>query len=290
VATAAVTQVVATAEATVEATVDTPTVTATPQPQPENTVAPEELLPGIEWSGEATPPPEPTRAVSPELLLPSLTFALGGGGAPGTCYGSVAQPVMMSTVPASANNTPLGEIVVIWGCGFTPFEIASLVFRRPDGAEASDMVEVDEGGEWAVMWRVLPGTPLGAHTVTLSSSTGIYSLAFEVFAPAEPTLRTDCINEDEVMAILTGFVPGEEVLLGRYDIALDILKYVLTGYEYARIGPDGTAVINLPPSHYLVAIGQDIRPVKIGDYPTETEFIASALIYEICFVDRIKRY
>jgi hypothetical protein len=97
-------------------------------------------------------------------------------------------------------------------------------------------------------------------------------------------LTTNCTNEEEMTAVLTGFVPGEEVLLGRYDLSLETYKGVLAGYDYSRIGPDGTAVATLPRSPWLVAIGQMLRPAKqFGEFPTETNYIASAISQLLCF-------
>jgi hypothetical protein len=277
----------------VEPTAETP-LTDVPTVEPTRTVSAEEILDDIDYAGEATPTREPTRAVSPEALLPSLTFAVGGGGGRGSCYGPVDQPLILFSEMTGPMNPPevgLGSSIVIWGCGFTPLEIASAVFRRPDGTEESRMVNVKEDGEWAVEWRLLPGIPVGTYAFELSSAVGVYAIAFNVYAPTEPTLDTNCVNDGEMIAVLTGFAPGEEVLLGRYDLSLELLQGVLTGYEYATIGSDGTAVVTLPQSQWLVAVGQITGPVEFdSEYPSETEFIASAIRELHCVADWVLRY
>jgi hypothetical protein len=96
-------------------------------------------------------------------------------------------------------------------------------------------------------------------------------------------MTSKCINQEQVRAVLTGFMPGEEILLGRYTLSRNLLGE-LVGYDYLRIGPYGTAVVALPKSSFLIAVGQKQSQSLLDTNSGEISLSASAMSEPSCIV------
>jgi hypothetical protein len=206
------------------------------------------------------------------MLLPGISWGGGGGGGCGISDPNNPKIVLSITeaygrVQWDTDQVPLGGWLTIFGCGFPPSEIANYTFRLPDGSVDSSQIDIDEYGDWYVEWWSLPGEPLGEYGFDFASSAGLHTVHFTVYNPTMPVMTGAC-NWVEAALVMTGFTPGEEVLLGRYVYAPEGgFTGDFAGYEYVPIGPDGTAVVNPPPENaYFVAIGQDTQTFTTYDF------------------------
>jgi hypothetical protein len=268
---------------------DVPTVE--PIFEPTRTVSPEEIEDDIDFAGEATPTREPTRTVSPDALAPSIGWGGVGGGV--LCnLGATSPEIIPFAVTESlelqrqeTNQLPLGGMLELQGCGFPPSEVATYAYILPDGQAVTGQLSIDESGFWTSSWWSVPGEPLGEYGFELTSSIGVHPITFTVYAPSIPLIMSQCRTGEWAMTVLTGFAPGEEVLLGRYVLAAGMGGGPLTDYEYVTIGPDGTAVIYPPPEESLiVAIGQNAQMVTRPsmDWTSEVTLVASAISEMYC--------
>jgi hypothetical protein len=240
--------------------------TSTPAPPATPTTPPATATPQLK---QAVTPAEPTtqaaRRISPDVLLPSVSWGGGGGGGCGASDPNDPRIVLTVTeaddrVQWDTDQVPLGGWLTIDGCGFPPSEVATYTFRLPDGSVDSSQVEIDQYGDWSTVWWSLPGEPLGEYGFDFVSSAGLHTVQFTVYSPTMPVMTGAC-RGGEAALVMTGFVPGEEVLLGRYVYAPEGgFTGNLVDYEYVLVGPDGTVVVNPPPEDaFFVAIGQNVQ-------------------------------
>jgi hypothetical protein len=212
------------------------------------------------------PTPQGARRIPPDVLLPGISWGgLGGGGV--DCPTDLARPEFYITTTGypgrpdiNVNALITGGRAIFEGCGFPPLETATVAFYFPDGRVDSDQIQIDKAGQWEVTWWSLPEEPLGEYIFEFISSTGAYTANFVVFEPPEPEIAFDC-SPDQMTILLVGFEPGEEVLLGRYALEANEAGENLLGYEYATIGPDGSAMFSRPREDVLmIAIGRNAQP------------------------------
>jgi hypothetical protein len=263
------------------------TAVETPTPQlnefatvaaPTPTVAPHDTP-----TPRPTPPPK-TRRISPDVLLPSVSWGGGGGGGCGASDANNPRIILFVTEAderqhLETDQVPLGGWLTIDGCGFPPSEIANYTFRLPDGSVDSSQVNIDEYGDWYVEWWSLPGEPLGEYGFDLVSSAGVHTAHFTVYSPTTPVMTGAC-RGGQAALVLTGFAPGEEVLLGRYVYTPESgFMGNLVDYVYVLIGSDGTAIVNPPPEDaFFVAIGQNVQTFTTYDYDGDREIAYQASV------------
>jgi hypothetical protein len=239
--------------------------TSTPAPPATPTTPPATVTPQLKQAvTPVNPTPQGARRISPDVLLPGISWGGGGGGG---CSPYTPDPTIILIATESdvyhqreTDQVALGGWLTISGCGFPPSEMANYTFRLPDGSVDSNQVAIDEVGGWYVEWWSLPGEPLGEYGFDFASSAGLHTVHFTVYKPTMPVMTGVCRGGEAAM-VLTGFAPGEEVLLGRYVYAPEGgFTGNLAGYDYVLIGPDGTAVVNPPPEDaFFVAVGQSAQ-------------------------------
>lgn len=213
-----------------------------------------------------SPPVEEEPLIDPGLLHDVVGWGGWGAGSDAVCQDGVPEVYFKEfngSGPADIyeGDKPIspGKYIIVQGCYFPPGEVVTVTYYLPDGTSSSSNWQADVDGYWNSAWWSVPGEPYGEYEVYIESASGSASLFFSVAPAEEPVMTAACDpSSSEGELLLTGFVPGEEILLGWYYYNETQGLGNLEGYEHYTIEVDGTLALTIPNERILfVAYGSE---------------------------------
>lgn len=211
-------------------------------------------------------------------VLPEEVYwvpAGAGGGAIEDCGDGIPNTYMRvqqwseSWIRLTLDETDMTRGKVLWieGCDYPPGERISISLLLPGGTEHEfENRTTDEYGNWEANWWSWPGEPMGTYEYRVVSDSGSFEDTVYISESPEPFMLNMKYNESEAYLVLTGFQPGEEILIALYgnfsNFNNDDYRIALLDYWYLTIEQDGTAVTTFPTSNCACLYAIDSNPTQ----------------------------
>lgn len=228
------------------------------------------------------------RHVDPQDLVPLLAWgASASGGATGPEVCKTGKPSVYEEIYRGStdfwthlpgNEITHGEYQQIHGCNYPISENVSITFLRPDGKSETAAVQAQGEGTRTAEWLSLPDEPTGDYSVTIESNSGMLQLGFHVGPSTGAVMVTECSQSNGNQLLLTGFQPGEYVVVSFYQHENAEQRANLFEHIEVEMNSEGWSEVKIPGTYaeksMFVAIGAESpRNVEVDDNTLDSSTI-----------------